>query len=338
MTADENTLGVLAAIISNLAKGATPSFSHTTSHGAGQDTLSLDGIDDSPAKLALESELIALGLRISVLEARANVNSDQKPPLALDEPRARREPNGERYATPDDEQTGRDPLVRKELGATWLNKMLATSKRSVGQGEEHRSSFILSEADATELKDNIDNQAKVIHDLKETVEDVHLQLKEQKKDNEAVMTRGFQENDALKRELAKHQQANMAFQKALREIGNIVTAVANGDLSKKVFIHSKELDPEITSFKRTINTMVDQLQDFASQVTQLAKEVGTEGRLGGQADLPGVRGIWLELTDNGTHSRSFLVYLLTNFHAVNLMAAKCVPTVYPFLIPADCYF
>lgn len=103
----------------------------------------------------------------------------------------------------------------------------------------------------------------------------------------------------------------MAFQKALREIGAIVTAVAMGDLSKKVLIHAKEMDPEITLFKRTINTMVDQLQEFASQVTFLAREVGTEGRLGGQANLPGVDGIWAELTDSGklcysTHSGRLL--------------------------------
>lgn len=99
--------------------------------------------------------------------------------------------------------------------------------------------------------------------------------------------------------LTSPTRANLAFQKALREIGAIVTAVAMGDLSKKVLIHAKEMDPEITLFKRTINTMVDQLQEFASQVTFLAREVGTEGRLGGQANLPGVAGIWAELTDSG---------------------------------------
>ena len=66
-----------------------------------------------------------------------------------------------------------------------------------------------------------------------------------------------------------------------------------------MLIHVTEKDPEIARFKHTINRMVDQLQDFASQVTFLAKEVGTEGRLGGQADLPGVDGIWAELTDSG---------------------------------------
>ena len=68
------------------------------------------------------------------------------------------------------------------------------------------------------------------------------------------------------------------------------------DLTKKVLICAKEMDPEITNFKRTINKMVDQLQVFANQVTRLAKEVGAEGRLGGQASIPGVDGIWAELT------------------------------------------
>jgi osomolarity two-component system sensor histidine kinase NIK1 len=88
----------------------------------------------------------------------------------------------------------------------------------------------------------------------------------------------------------------------LKEIGTIITAVANGDLSKKVLIHAMEKDPEIAKFKHTINTMVDQLQEFAGQVTHLAKEVGTEGRLGGQAIVPGVDGIWAELTRNGEFS------------------------------------
>ena len=84
----------------------------------------------------------------------------------------------------------------------------------------------------------------------------------------------------------------------LREIGEITTAVARGDLSKKVRINSKEMDPEITKFKRTINAMMDQLQIFASEVSRVAREVGTEGLLGGQARIDGVDGTWKELTDN----------------------------------------
>ena len=106
----------------------------------------------------------------------------------------------------------------------------------------------------------------------------------------------------MERELRKHIQTNEAFQKVLREIGYIITAAAKGDLSKKVQVHATELDPEIATFKGTINTMMDQLQIFASEVSRVAREVGTEGRLGGQAQITGVDGIWKELTENGRSS------------------------------------
>src|SRR6185369_9564517 len=71
--------------------------------------------------------------------------------------------------------------------------------------------------------------------------------------------------------------------------------VAGGDLSKKITVDVKG---EILQLKDTINTMVDQLRSFASEVTRVAREVGTEGKLGGQADVQGVAGTWKELTDN----------------------------------------
>lgn len=98
-------------------------------------------------------------------------------------------------------------------------------------------------------------------------------------------------------ELTKSQNANKAFQKALREIGEVVIAVAQGDLSKKVTIHAQEMDPEILKFKETINTMMDQLQRFANEVTKVATEVAG-GTLGGQAESEGTVGVWRELTDN----------------------------------------
>ena len=64
-------------------------------------------------------------------------------------------------------------------------------------------------------------------------------------------------------------------------------------------VHAVEMDPEIKTFKNTINNMTDQLQTFASEVSRVAREVGTEGRLGGQAKIDGVEGTWRELTDNG---------------------------------------
>ncbi len=81
----------------------------------------------------------------------------------------------------------------------------------------------------------------------------------------------------------------------VRNIALVTTAVANGDLSKKITV---DAEGEILELKNTVNTMVDQLNSFASEVTRVAKEVGTEGKLGGQADVPGVAGTWKNLTDN----------------------------------------
>ncbi len=87
--------------------------------------------------------------------------------------------------------------------------------------------------------------------------------------------------------------ANLTAQ--VRNIAEVTTAVARGDLSRKIMVDVKG---EILELKNTINTMVDQLNGFAAEVTRVAREVGTEGKLGGQAQVPGVAGIWKELTDN----------------------------------------
>src|SRR5207302_1745986 len=81
----------------------------------------------------------------------------------------------------------------------------------------------------------------------------------------------------------------------VRNIAEVTTAVATGDLSKKITVDARG---EISELKKTINTMVDQLRSFASEVTRVAREVGTEGKLGGQAHVQGVSGVWKDLTDN----------------------------------------
>src|SRR5437868_3314738 len=91
----------------------------------------------------------------------------------------------------------------------------------------------------------------------------------------------------------------------VRNIAEVTTAVARGDLSQKMTVDVKG---EILELKNTVNTMVDQLSSFASEVTRVAREVGTEGKLGGQAQVRGVAGVWKDLTDN------------VNFMAGNLTA------------------
>src|SRR5512142_2618050 len=81
----------------------------------------------------------------------------------------------------------------------------------------------------------------------------------------------------------------------VRNIAEVTTAVARGDLSRKITVDVKG---EILQLKETVNTMVDRLNAFASEVSRVAREVGTEGKLGGQAAVPGVAGTWKDLTDN----------------------------------------
>ncbi|WP_123040323.1 HAMP domain-containing protein [Cohnella candidum] len=90
-----------------------------------------------------------------------------------------------------------------------------------------------------------------------------------------------------------YMASNLTIQ--MRNIAGVTTAVANGDLSKKITVDVKG---ELLELKNTINTMVDQLNSFASEVTRVAREVGTDGKLGGQAQVRGVGGIWKDLTDN----------------------------------------
>ncbi|EEF60017.1 HAMP domain-containing protein [Pedosphaera parvula] len=105
----------------------------------------------------------------------------------------------------------------------------------------------------------------------------------------------------------------------VRNIAAVTTAVANGDLSKKITVDVKG---EILELKDTINTMVDQLRSFASEVTRVAREVGTEGKLGGQADVRGLAGTWKDLTDNVNFMAGNLTSQVRNIAAVTTAVAN----------------
>jgi HAMP domain-containing protein/signal transduction histidine kinase/CheY-like chemotaxis protein len=105
----------------------------------------------------------------------------------------------------------------------------------------------------------------------------------------------------------------------VRNIAEVTTAVANGDLSKKITVDVKG---EILELKNTINTMVDQLRSFASEVTRVAREVGTEGKLGGQAEVRGVAGTWKDLTDSVNFMASNLTGQVRNIAEVTTAVAN----------------
>src|SRR3989440_2315770 len=105
----------------------------------------------------------------------------------------------------------------------------------------------------------------------------------------------------------------------VRNIAQVTTAVAQGDLSQKITV---DVRGEILELKDTINTMVDQLGSFADEVTRVAREVGTEGKLGGQAHVKGVSGTWKDLTDNVNQLAGNLTGQVRNIAQVTTAVAR----------------
>src|SRR5438045_8233500 len=105
----------------------------------------------------------------------------------------------------------------------------------------------------------------------------------------------------------------------VRNIAEVATAVANGDLSQKIAV---DVRGEILELKNTINKMVDNLNTFSGEVTRVAREVGTEGKLGGQAQVKDVAGIWKDLTDNVNLMASNLTGQVRNIAEVTTAVAK----------------
>src|SRR5205823_5410948 len=105
----------------------------------------------------------------------------------------------------------------------------------------------------------------------------------------------------------------------VRNIAGVTTAVAKGDLTTKITVNARG---EILELKNTINTMVDQLSSFASEVTRVAREVGTEGKLGGQAEVRGVAGTWKDLTDSVNSMAGNLTAQVRNIAQVTTAVAN----------------
>ncbi|KIX04548.1 uncharacterized protein Z518_05418 [Rhinocladiella mackenziei CBS 650.93] len=298
MSRPDETLAAAAAILRGLARG---SHSNPSTNGLKLPSYKLPG-DDSPSKDEFEAEVGALVRRIHYLESRADVvgrslpdtpGEFQSPSSPLSRPIEPRGPLGEPYTDPIVVSPNKPSLNSNQ--SRRVNSLLA-ARDSLGPSELGRT---VSEDDISVLREHVERQAEQIKSQRETIAEISRGLRNSEEQAKQAFMRVENEDvSILERELRKHQQANEAFQKALREIGGIITQVANGDLSKRVQIQATEMDDEIAAFKVTINTMMDQLEIFGSEVTRVAREVGTEGILGGQAQISGVHGIWKELTDN----------------------------------------
>jgi osomolarity two-component system, sensor histidine kinase NIK1 len=142
----------------------------------------------------------------------------------------------------------------------------------------------------------MDDLSKLVGSQNQRLAGVNMDLNEHQE--QALIGAEIAKVATLERELKKHKQANEALREALREVGEIATAVRRGDLSKRVQFQSVGTDPEIAICKRTINAMMSHLQDVSSNVSRLAREAGIEGILGGQAS-GAVEGTWGELITSG---------------------------------------
>ncbi len=301
--ADEETLGAASELVREMARKVAPhynppEFNLSTKHQLNGKT-TLPGTNTS-AKHNLEAELSALASRIQYLENKANIVNHQVLPDTPNEFGPTSPFSGGPNGSVNASRNGTSRPVRKMSSQTRHAKVSNILAGNVPFTEE----------DLATLRDHVEKQAEEIKSQSETINEIEDQLAQQQHNLKRTFVKVEHEDiGLLERELKKHQQANQAFQKALKEIGIVITNVANGDLSKKVQIHQVEMDDEIVAFKRTINTMVDQLDLFGNEVSRVAKEVGTEGKLGGQAQITGVSGIWQDVTFNGERLPSFIVYV-----------------------------
>lgn len=310
MSREDETLSAATAIIRDLAQGsATPRNAPTSSrrisassNGLTLPIYKLPGAA-TPTKSAYEAEIAALQRRIQYLEARADAVGQslpdtpgevQRPTSPFAKSGLLPSPNGDSAESPAPGRSARQPSLTNR--AVRVSNLLAARDPQLTERDPER---IVSEDDISYLREHVEKQAEQIQSQRDTIAEISVGLqKSEEQARRAFMKVEHEDVGVLERELRKHQQANEAFQKALREIGGIITQVANGDLSKRVQIQATEMDAEIAAFKVTINTMMDQLEVFGSEVTRVAREVGTEGILGGQAQISGVHGIWKELTEN----------------------------------------
>lgn len=299
MSRADETLAAASDLLRGLARGLSPL-------GSSREKPNQNALDIPPyilpgrltsSKDEFEAELAALARRIQYLETRADVASKSLP----DKP-------GEFQSHSSPLGKPLDNGVEPSYSRNQRQGSISTRSKRVSNllaAREIETERTVSEDDISVLLDHVEKQAEQIKTQRDTITEISRGLRNSEEQAKQAFQRVENEDvGLLERELRKHQQANEAFQKALREIGGIITQVANGDLSKRVQIQPAEMDAEIATFKQTINTMMDQLEVFGSEVTRVAREVGTEGILGGQAQISGVHGIWKELTDNGMFDSS----------------------------------
>src|SRR6185437_24985 len=170
---------------------------------------------------------------------------------------------------------------------------IAEVTTAVAKGDLSKKITVDVQGEILELKNTINTMVDQLNSFSSEVTRVALEVGTEGKLGGQAEVKGVAGTWKDLTDSVNSMGANLTAQ--VRNIADVTTAVARGDLSRKITV---DVRGEILELKNTINTMVDQLNGFASEVTRVAREVGTEGRLGGQAIVPGVAGTWKDLTDS----------------------------------------
>jgi len=194
---------------------------------------------------------------------------------------------------------------------------IAEVTTAVARGDLSRKITVDVKGEIQELKDTINTMVDQLNSFSSEVTRVALEVGTEGKLGGQAKVKGIAGTWKDLTDSVNQMASNLTGQ--VRNIAEVTTAVANGDLSKKITV---DVEGEILELKNTINTMVDQLNSFASEVTRVALEVGTEGKLGGQAKVQGVGGTWKDLTDSVNQMGSNLTAQVRNIAEVTTAVAN----------------
>ncbi|MDQ7948569.1 MAG: HAMP domain-containing protein, partial [Pedobacter sp.] len=194
---------------------------------------------------------------------------------------------------------------------------VAAVTTAVAKGDLSRKITVEAKGEILELKNTINTMVDQLNSFSSEVTRVALEVGTEGKLGGQAEVTGVAGTWKDLTDSVNRMAGNLTSQ--VRNIAGVTTAVANGDLSKKITVDVKG---EMLELKKTINTMVDQLNSFASEVTRVALEVGTEGKLGGQARVKGVGGVWKDLTDSVNQMGSNLTDQVRNIAGVTTAVAK----------------
>ncbi|SDZ36892.1 Signal transduction histidine kinase [Micromonospora pattaloongensis] len=194
---------------------------------------------------------------------------------------------------------------------------IAQVSTAVARGDLSQKITVAAQGEILELKDTVNTMVDQLSSFADEVTRVAREVGIEGKLGGQAQVRGVSGTWRDLTENVNQLAGNLTSQ--VRNISQVSTAVAKGDLSQKITVDARG---EILELKSTVNTMVDQLSSFADEVTRVAREVGTEGKLGGQAQVKGVSGTWRDLTDNVNSMASNLTSQVRNIASVTTAVAK----------------